>query len=55
MVNDDITFTISVTMRRRWVPHFLAMLKHMQKLGSWGSSRRVEFMSDGEVIVTGKL
>lgn len=45
---DDVTFSIKVTMRRRWVSHFLAMLKHMQQLGGWGSTRLVSFVSDGD-------
>lgn len=45
---DDVTFTITCTMRQRWAPHFLAMLKYMQQLGVWGSSRLVSFMADGD-------
>jgi len=46
--SDRVVFTIKVTMEKRWVPHFLAMLKYMQKLGSLGSSRRVALYSDGD-------
>lgn len=42
------TFTITVTMRKRWIPHFLAMLKYMQILGQMGSSRRVSIYADGD-------
>lgn len=35
-------------MRTRWIPHFLAMLKYMQQLGSLGSSREVTFYADGD-------
>lgn len=35
-------------MDKKWVPHFLAMLKYMQHLGSIGSSRSVTFFSDGD-------
>ena len=45
---DNKTFTITCTMRERWVPHFLAMIKYMQKLGSWGSSRDVTIFADGD-------
>ena len=45
---DCTQFTITVTMKDRWIPHFLAMLKYMQQLGGWGSSRLVSFMSDGD-------
>lgn len=43
-----ITFTIKCTMNARWATQFLGMLKCMQKLGSMGSSRMVEFYSDGD-------
>lgn len=45
---DDVTFTITCTMRSRWVPVFLGMLKEMQKLGGWGSSRYVTIYADGD-------
>lgn len=45
---DDVTFTVTCTMKARWVPHFLGMLTKMQQLGSWGSSRVISFMSDGD-------
>ena len=48
MDDDKITFTIQCTMKRRWIPHFLGMLKKMQWLGSVGSSRNVIFVSDGD-------
>ena len=41
-------FTIEVEMEDRWVPHFLSMLKYMQRLGGIGSSREVTFYSDGD-------
>lgn len=41
-------FTITVTMKDRWIPYFLAMLKYMQQLGGMGSSRRVTFYADGD-------
>ncbi len=41
-------FTIQATMRSRWVPHFLAMLKRMQYLGAIGSSREVTLYADGD-------
>jgi hypothetical protein len=48
-MKEDITeFTIKCSMRSRWVPHFLAMLKYMQQLGGLGSSRMVSFYSDGD-------
>jgi len=41
-------FYIKVEMGTRWVPHFLAMLKYMEQLGGWGSSRSVTFFADGD-------
>ena len=41
-------FTIEVEMKDRWVPHFLSMLKYMERLGGLGGSRRVCFMADGD-------
>ena len=46
--HDMTEFTIRVTMKNRWIPHFLAMLKHMQQLGNLGSSRLVSILSDGD-------
>lgn len=45
---DRTEFTIKVIMKNRWIPHFLAMLKYMQTLGSMGGSRKVSFYSDGD-------
>lgn len=47
-MKDESTFTITCTMRARWVPHFLAMLKYMQQLGGQGSSRNVTLHADGD-------
>lgn len=47
-MSDDIEFTITCKMRKRWVPHFLGMLKKMNYLGSVGSSRRIVFFADGD-------
>ena len=41
-------FTIQCEMKARWVPHFLAMLKYMQYLGSVGGSRQVSLYADGD-------
>jgi len=35
-------------MKARWVPHFLAMLKYMQFIGSIGASRQVSLYADGD-------
>lgn len=44
----EVKFTIKVEMQDRWVPHFLAMLSYMQRLGGIGSSRKVCFYADGD-------
>ncbi len=41
-------FTIECEMPERWVPHFLAMLKYMQRLGKAGCSRQVTLYADGD-------
>lgn len=41
-------FTIKVKMQDRWIPHFCSMLKYMERLGSWGSSREVGLFADGD-------
>jgi len=48
MKEDTTKFVIECEMRTRWVPHFLAMLKYMQRLGGLGSSRLVSFYADGD-------
>jgi len=45
---EDHTFTIAVTMTRRWVPHFLGMLEAMQRYGDLGRSRFLTFYADGD-------
>lgn len=44
----EITFNLQVTMKTRWVPHFLAMLQTMQRYGEMGCSRQVGIYSDGD-------
>lgn len=46
--HDKLSFSIQVTMKKRWIPHFLSMLSYMQFLGRIGSSRQVSFYSDGD-------
>jgi hypothetical protein len=46
--SDCYEFKIKVRMQKRWVPHFLSMLKTMQLYGSWGCSRMLSFYSDGD-------
>lgn len=47
-MKDSVTFTVTCTMRARWVPYFLGMLQQMQRLGSLGSSRKVSIYADGD-------
>lgn len=48
MAETTTKFTIECEMEGRWVPHFLAMLKHMEYLGNIGSSREVALYADGD-------
>lgn len=48
MKQEEQTFTIKVTMNKRWVPYFLGMLKMMERLGKLGASRSVALYSDGD-------
>lgn len=41
-------FSVDVEMEERWIPHFISMLKRMEKLGSIGSSEIVSIYSDGD-------
>ena len=45
---EETTIKIEVTMRTRWIPHFVGMLKTMQRLGNLGSSRVIGFYADGD-------
>jgi len=45
---EDVTFTITATMRGRWARQFLGLLKLMQQNGSVGHSEIVSFYSDGD-------
>ncbi len=45
---DEEEFTIKVKMNKRWIPHFLGMLRYMEHLGNVGSSRKVSIYSDGD-------
>lgn len=42
------TFNVEVTMEERWIPHFMSMLKRMERLGRLGSSRSVCLFADGD-------
>jgi hypothetical protein len=48
MNTENKTFTITCTMKERWIPHFLGMLKKMEYLGNIGASRAVTIYADGD-------
>lgn len=45
---DEVTFTITARMKRRWVDDFCSMLKWMEHCGSVGHSSFVGFYADGD-------
>lgn len=46
--NDNVTFTVKVTMKKKWVNIFCSMLKWMESCGKIGHSSTVGFYSDGD-------
>ena len=42
------TFTITCTMKKRWVNDFMSLLKYMESCGRLGHSALVGFYSDGD-------
>ena len=44
----DVTFTITVAMKDRWVNDFCSMLKWMEDCGQLGHSSFVGFYADGD-------
>lgn len=42
-------FTIEAEMEERWIPYFMSMLKHMERLGALGEEEVVGIYSDGKV------
>jgi hypothetical protein len=47
-MDDRVRFTVACSMKPRWIPHFLGMLKTMQRLGEIGASRVITFHVDGD-------
>lgn len=47
-LNEDVTFAITCTMRKRWAPPFVSALKKMEEYGSSEMSRFVSIYADGE-------
>lgn len=48
VLDEEITFTIKCTMRKRWAAQLVSMLKRMQYLGGIGSSRKTAIYADGD-------
>lgn len=42
-------FVIEAEMEEHWIPYFLSMLKHMEKLGVEGKEDVIGIYSDGKV------
>lgn len=42
------TFTMEVTMEERWIPHYMSMMKEMERLGKLGSTRTIGICADGD-------
>ena len=47
-MNDEVNFTINITMNRRWIDDFCSMLKWMENCGKAGHSSFIGFYSDGD-------
>lgn len=45
---NEVTFTIEVTMKERWVDDFCSMLRYMERCGRGGHSALVGFYADGD-------
>lgn len=48
VLDENVTFTITCKMRKRWAPHFVSMLLRMQFYGWLGMSRVISIFSDGD-------
>lgn len=46
--NDESTFTIKCTMKNRWIPHFIGMLRGIEYNGKVGHSGKVGIYADGD-------
>ena len=55
MNNEEVEFTIKCKMKKRWVNHFMSMLRYMEYLGNVGSSRRVSLYADGDGVFRPKF
>lgn len=45
---NEVTFSIEVTMKERWVDDFCSMLRYMERCGRGGHSALVGFYADGD-------
>lgn len=48
VLDEDVTFNIKCTCRKRWASQIVSMLKQMEHLGNIGSSRDVAIYADGD-------
>jgi len=48
VVDEEITFNIKCSVRKRWAPHLISMLKRMEQLGVNGQNRTLSFSSNGD-------
>lgn len=46
--DEEITFTVKVTCRKRWASQLVGFFKRLQYLGDIGSSRGVTILGDGD-------
>ena len=45
---EEVTFTVTCTMKRRWIQPFMSMLKYMEYCGKVGHSSDVGLFADGD-------
>lgn len=48
VLDENVTFQVTCTMRKRWAPYFITMLRQMELFGYLGTSRSIKFLSDGD-------
>lgn len=48
VLDEDVTITVRITARKRWIPQLLGVFARMEYLGKIGSSRNVCLHSDGD-------
>ncbi len=48
VLDEEVTFTVTCTMRKRWAPEVIGMMKKMEQYGGLGCSRDIALFSDGD-------